>query len=237
MFGPIGTGIGAGIKLLNMVGSEKIKGTETGDLMKNTSGYNASRYQVAEGTKVATGGIGNLFGAYRKQKNKVDKNQAILDKGESILSANKDIADTAASTSQLLSLKNQRKQGIGVTRFAKNGTKLFSNEELEKARKVIKFKKGGNLIPDGALHAHKHNLDIEDITNKGIPVISLEEGGKVEQQLEIERNEIIFNLEVTQKLEELAKLGTEEAAIEAGKILAFEIMENTDDRTNLIKTI
>jgi hypothetical protein len=42
---------------------------------------------------------------------------------------------------------------------------------------------------------------------------------KGEQQAEIELNEIIFNLEVTQKLEELCKDGSDKAAIEAGKLL------------------
>jgi hypothetical protein len=36
-----------------------------------------------------------------------------------------------------------------------------------------------NIIPEGALHAHKHHLEIDDITHKGIPVISHEEGGEV----------------------------------------------------------
>lgn len=118
----------------------------------------------------------------------------------------------------------------------KEGGKIFSDSQLEEARKVLKFKKGGNLIPEGALHARKHELEIEGITNKGIPIIA-EEGGKIEQHMEIERNEIIFSLEVTKKLEELAKLGTDDAAIEAGKLLTYEIMENTEDRTNLIQTI
>jgi hypothetical protein len=39
---------------------------------------------------------------------------------------------------------------------------------------------------------------------------------------------------VTKKLEELYKEGTDEAAIEAGKLLVKEILFNTDDRTNLI---
>ena len=94
-----------------------------------------------------------------------------------------------------------------------------------------------NVIPEGALHAHKHNLDdVSDITKKGIPVISEEDGG-VLQHAEIEREEIIFTKEVTEKLEQLKKIGTDEAAIQAGILLASEIIENTDDRANLMKTI
>lgn len=112
---------------------------------------------------------------------------------------------------------------------------------------IIEFKQGGkteeldapetdetnqkNIIPEGALHARKHHMDnADELTEKGIPVID-EEG---QQQAEIERDEIIFTLEVTKKLEELYEKGTDEAAIEAGKLLVKEILFNTEDRTNLI---
>ena len=91
-----------------------------------------------------------------------------------------------------------------------------------------------NVIPEGALHARKHHMEnTEGLTQKGIPVID----DKGEQQAEIELNEIIFNLEVTKKLEELCEDGSDEAAIEAGKLLVQEILFNTEDRTGLIKTL
>ena len=68
----------------------------------------------------------------------------------------------------------------------------------------------------------------------------LTEGGVVEQQAEIEREEIIFNLDLTKQLEDLHKKfekGDENAAIEAGKLLTYEILENTVDNTNLLNTI
>lgn len=106
-------------------------------------------------------------------------------------------------------------------------------------KRTQKFKEGGkmNVIPEGALHARLHHMDMEGITKKGIPVITKEEGGEIVQHAEIERDEIIFTKEVTEKLEELYKKGTDEAAIEAGKILAREIMENTQDNTGLMQTI
>lgn len=103
------------------------------------------------------------------------------------------------------------------------------------------FKEGGkvNVIPEGALHKNKHHLEDVDekfgdgsITTKGIPVIVESEGGEVIQQAEVERQEIIFRLEVTKKLEELSKKHTDEAAIEAGKLLTYEILYNTEDKTN-----
>lgn len=106
-----------------------------------------------------------------------------------------------------------------------------------------KFQGGGsiNVIPEGALHARKHNMDIDGITKKGIPVVSEGENGKVEQQAEIERSEIILRLSVTKKLEELSKIfyneessskEKEEAALEAGELLTKEILYNTIDNTN-----
>ena len=98
-----------------------------------------------------------------------------------------------------------------------------------------------NVIPEGALHAHKHHMEnAEDLTKKGIPVVD----NKGEQQAEVEKNEIIFSLEVTKQLENLYKKYQEdtntqkekdELAIEAGKLLVYEILHNTIDRTGLIK--
>lgn len=103
----------------------------------------------------------------------------------------------------------------------------------------LKFQNGGkfNVIPDGALHARLHHLDIDGITNKGIPVVVQKKGGEVEQQAEVERNEIIFNLDTTKKLEALWKDGSDKAAIEAGKLLVSEILENTVDNTGLLKEV
>lgn len=69
------------------------------------------------------------------------------------------------------------------------------------------------------------------MTKKGIPVVTVTENGDLEQVAEIERKELILRLEVTQKLEELMKDGSDEAAIEAGKLLVKEIIKNTDDKT------
>ena len=120
--------------------------------------------------------------------------------------------------------------------------KEFFEEDIQEFEKGGKF----NLIPEGALHARKHNIDIEGITQKGIPVVSESEGGEIEQHAEIECSEIIFRLEVTQKIEELKKnfendeytqSEKDNFAIEAGKLLTQEILYNTQDNTELINTI
>ena len=137
----------------------------------------------------------------------------------------------------------------------KEGGNIDINEELEW---IPEFKDGGktkdsdipeigettqkNVIPEGALHKNKHHMEHADgLTKKGIPVID-EEG---EQQAEIEHSEIIFTLEVTKKLEEYYEIfysdessnkEKEQAALDAGKLLVYQILENTEDRTGLIES-
>ena len=99
-----------------------------------------------------------------------------------------------------------------------------------------------NVIPEGALHKNKHHMEHADgLTKKGIPVVD-EDG---EQQAEIEHSEIIFTLEVTKKLEEYYEIfyseestnkQKQQAALDAGKLLVYQILENTEDRTGLIES-
>lgn len=138
--------------------------------------------------------------------------------------------------------------------FAKHVLQRRPVRKLEKGDKNSKVKKntpyslpelpllkqGGsfNVIPDGSLHKNKHHLDeidekFEDVTTKGIPVIT-EKDGEVIQHAEVEKEEIIFRLETTKKIEELMKKNTDEAAIEAGKLLVKEILHNTKDNANII---
>lgn len=113
-----------------------------------------------------------------------------------------------------------------------------------KTPKILKHGGSVNIIPNGALHARLHHLNIDNITTKGIPVVSEKEDGTLEQQAEIEHSEIILRLEVTKKLEEMANAyyasETSERkknyiAVEAGKILTDEILYNTQDNIGLLK--
>lgn len=114
-----------------------------------------------------------------------------------------------------------------------------------------KFEEGGkvNVIPEGALHARKHNINTPEldgkITKKGIPVIIEGENG-IKQVAEIERNEIIFTKETTEKLEKLrdqysdyehSSKEKDAIAIEAGKLLVQEILYNTQDNTGLLNEV
>ena len=105
-------------------------------------------------------------------------------------------------------------------------------------QKPTKYKEGGsiNVIPEGALHARKHNMDMEGITKKGIPVVD----NNGVQQAEIERSEIIYRKSITEELEKLCKIYYDESiakeekdkiALEAGKLLVKETLYNTIDNT------
>lgn len=138
-------------------------------------------------------------------------------------------------------------------RMGRSGLKLDSLIEIRtmlanrqpKNEEIEKFAHGGvlegtNLIPSGKLHKELHHIEdsdselAENLTRKGIPVVALSEGGEIEQVAEIEHSEITLSKALTDKLEELRKDGSEEAMIEAGKILVEEIMFNTDDKMGII---
>ena len=130
----------------------------------------------------------------------------------------------------------------------KEGLKLPDREMLDAiyAKKVTICKDGGvigvdsNVIPEGALHKElnhmeEHNKELDKvITDKGIAVITTDKEGKIEQVAEIEKEEIVFRLELTKKIEELWHNGSQEAMLKAGKLLVKEIMGNTDDNTETL---
>lgn len=117
-----------------------------------------------------------------------------------------------------------------------------------------KFQLGGkmNMIVTGALHARKHNLEelnpnLEgEITKKGIPVVTFEEGGEVGQQLaEVESQELVLQIDTTKTIEDYydeynstdSKTEKNKIALECGKYLVDELLKNTDDPDKLIKQV
>lgn len=170
----------------------------------------------------------------------------------------------ATNTTGSLYNKNalQKQGGLGTGSFlAKKGGTINPAQlrnivyKAQKGAKLKKveieaFKEGGkmNVIPEGALHARKHDLPeeiAEQVTKKGIPVVTEEEGGKLTQHAEIERDEIIFHKEATNTIEDYFKKYNEakttkekdKIALECGKYLTSEILTNTDDRTGLLEII
>ena len=80
----------------------------------------------------------------------------------------------------------------------------------------------------------------KNITKKGIPVVSEDENGKIVQNAEIERSEIVLRLSLTQKLEKMLKQYNSDisqkekdnVATKAGQILVDELLNKTIDNTN-----
>ena len=100
--------------------------------------------------------------------------------------------------------------------------------------KVDEYKDGGsiNVIPGGKLHAHNHNMAeiseiYENVTSKGMPVVVYDENGLPEQTAEIETSEVIFRKELTDAIEKLRKSRDQKSEIEAGKLLAYELIKKT----------
>ena len=145
----------------------------------------------------------------------------------------------------------RRMNGLNsYSRVAKQGMKLVPAEDMRRllmSKKTVKMQNGGeipgidsSIIPDGKLHKELNHLDETnldaDVTKKGIPVVQVKEGGELEQVAEIEKEELVLTKSLTQQIEALMEDGSEEAMIEAGKLLATELIENTEDFTgNLIE--
>lgn len=110
---------------------------------------------------------------------------------------------------------------------------------------TLYMKNGGqfNVIPSGSLHKERHHLeDVSElmkgrVSKKGIPVITIDKDGNVKQHAEIERNEIIFRKETTDKLIELMNSDDDDSDFKAGDLLVDEIFNKTVDNTGLIKSI
>jgi len=248
--------------LVNAFGAKKAdtiyKDNETWE--QQGSAYGGSMAKVDDALTKS----GKKYGAFSgKARRKANAQIAEAKRQQNLVSdINQEAQDAfAASNYSGIGLRNELALSGGYRNMAvgRNGMKIL-DVESQWAREVLtkvkirpkekleeqppKFAEGGkvNVIPDGALHAHKHHLEdispeYEQVTSKGIPVVTEEEGGKLKQHAEIERNEIIFRLEVTKKLEELMKDGSDDAAIEAGKLLAHEIINNTVDNTGLMEVV
>lgn len=239
--------------LVGMFGGRTAKSYKSAEIDQMTNAYGGSvadinAAQALSGKRMLGTGKANKF---IREQNRV--NNLITDISlESKLRKSNSAGDTYLSQNQnkytgytpqlLLSKKGMKFPELDVARSIINSWAVRSTEEPQK------FQLGGkmNLIPEGALHARKHNLEKVNpelegqITSKGIPVVAQGEG-RVIQQAEIEKEEVIFRKEFTDKLESLYKQYQEDSsddiAIEAGKLICYELLKNTDDRSGLIKSV
>lgn len=239
--------------LVGMFGGRTEKSYKSAEIDQMTNAYGGSvadinAAQALSGKRMLGTGKANKF---IREQNRV--NSLITDISlESKLRKSNSAGDTYLSQNQnkyagytpqlLLSKKGMKFPELDMARSLINSWKVKPTEDPQK------FQLGGkmNLIPEGALHARKHNLEKVNpelegqITRKGIPVVAQGEGGVI-QQAEIEKEEVIFRKEFTDELERLYKQyqddSSEDIAIEAGKLICFELLKNTDDRSGLIKSI
>ena len=239
--------------LVGMFGGKTAKSYKSAEIDQMTNAYGGSvadinAAQALSGKRMLGTGKANKF---IREQNRV--NNLITDISlESKLRKSNSAGDTYLSQNQnkyagytpqlLLSKKGMKFPELDTARSLINSWKVKPTEDPQK------FQLGGkmNLIPEGALHARKHNLEKVNpelegqITRKGIPVVAQGEGGVI-QQAEIEKEEVIFRKEFTDELERLYKQyqddSSEDIAIEAGKLICFELLKNTDDRSGLIKSI
>lgn len=189
--------------------------------------------------KAAQNAGGRFLGGVEKQDALTDNVNLVQQRAHEALGDNKLALQNSSNPSYQLKTQVLTSGGYNAM-SGKNGAKLYNLQEAKRilSNRLQSFKNGGavNVIPDGALHKNRHHLEdidekFEDVTTKGIPVITEAKNGDIIQQAEVEKEEIIFNLEVTKKLEELMEKDTDEAAIEAGKLLTDEILRNTIDNT------
>lgn len=203
------------------------------------AGYSGSENDVSAAGKIA--GKKSLFGV-RWMNNYIDdaNNQVDLINEIGRTNSLRKQSDYARDLAQQ-NLNRYAGTNYMMHAVGKNGMKIMSRKELQAILAKQKLQKGGvigtdtNILPEGALHARLNHLQdtgeqLEEVTRKGIPVLD-EQGNQV---AEIEREELVLRLEVTQKIEELMKDGSDEAMIEAGKLLVAEIIDNTQDNTGQI---
>lgn len=219
--------------------TKKFKADET---VKQSSGFSGLN---KEGNLVSQNANSKLLFGSNKQDRLNDDITFKNKKASNMLLDNKLRFEAIGQNSQdLQNAQNIRK--LGGINIAQVGKKGLIISYLNDAKKILRS--GGSVnpinedgiiehssIPGGKLHAHKHAIKDYDenisnqITSKGVPVVTFEEGGLVKQHVEIERGELSLRSEILLKLLELKEINDEESLIEAGKIFTDEIINNTKD--------
>lgn len=132
-------------------------------------------------------------------------------------------------------------------RMGRKGMKIQSLEEIRELLKnriveeldVQKFAEGGSILPVGHRHKTLHHMNqlgeqFEDLTRKGIPVVTVDESGDLTQVAEIECAEWTISKSLTDKIEALWKDGSEEAMIECGKLVCEHLLRQTKDEGGIL---
>ena len=220
--------------------AENLRGAFTGTLddMDAAQSIGGSRINF-----MLSGSTRNTMDNYVKEQNRRNELLTNMSRTNTLRKQNNSVQEVNSQNINRFNGNTYQNLAVG-----KEGLKLPNREMLDAiySKRVTSFKDGGvigvdsNVIPEGALHKElnhmeEYNKDLDKvITDKGIAVVTTDKDGKVEQVAEIEKEEIVFRLELTKKIEELWHNGSQEAMLKAGKLLVKEIMGNTDDNTEEI---
>lgn len=243
---PVVSGVLTGLNLINQYAGKTSKKQGTAD-MGSILGYGQADVNQLAGTKYSfSDTVKGWFGKSKRDKtndltkyydaSNILKSIPGYDYLQNMRAANNSVPHISQRNLQ------QLYGGVSTNMLAaRKGTKLHLRRIIDKASPH-------NVIPDGAFHSRKNNLPeeiSEQVTSKGIPVITEEDGGKIKQHAEIEKNEIIFHKGATDKIEHFLSLYNkaedqkekDRIATECGKYIAHEILLNTKDNTGLIDNI
>lgn len=263
--GPVGMVAGAALNFINGIGGKRVRAL-TNKTDEIASGYSGSIADINDNiTKYSNKKAGLFDFGFASKGNKILNEIDTMQTRALEATEKGKLAKSNAMGATYFAQNQNRFAGYSPQLLLPGGKHGMKLPELENARNLInswvvesiksqdpqKFQNGGkienkNVIPEGTLHARIHNLeevnpDLKDqITHKGIPVITQSEGGII-QVAEIEKEEWTLRKEFTDKLEDLYKKykenSSEEIAIEAGKLICYELLKNTDDRAKLIKSV
>lgn len=258
-FGPAGQVVGTGLKVVNTLVNTFAKPVTVKEnkAVTDSGGFGGVK------AKTFSGGWGSMFnrGKQRKARDtyygQARSAQETLDTSSIALDAANQSSGMIDARSRMNFYGNANRNSDQVT-IGEKGMSLSTivkhkevvlPDNLKKIikidnTKVIKHQSGGvlgkNVIVSGSFHSRKHSLkDLEafkdtKMTEKGVPVIALKDGGSIEQLAEVEKNEIILTKDLTTKLESLAKENTKDSQLEAGKLLSYEIVKNTIDSSDKV---
>jgi hypothetical protein len=255
----IGTALSLGMQGLQLgmqYAAPKLKKLELNNEIGASSAFGGLGASIADQSgdinAYNAAGVSKFFMGKNNIQSKTDELAKQQKMGVGILRNNTKVMAAAGNNAGYLNTRNQINMmgGVPTVPVGKSGLNTSFLIEYRKFKalktpiEIQSLQKGGpiNVIVDGKLHKElNHMADVVDvdITRKGIPVIALEEkGGAIEQAAELERDEVILHLQLTKKLEELAKENTDESMVKAGKLLAKEILRNTrDSKSKLLKTV
>ena len=189
-----------------------------------------------------------LFGR-NKTNRAIDESNRQVAEATAEINKNTPVKTSAPIVANLRSSqsRNTYSGNLSISAIGRSGLKILSKKELLKIynskSNIDKYKNGGILVPEGSLHKNRHHIEesnpelAEELTKKGIPIVVTDNNGEISQVAEIEESELIFEKSLTDKIEELRKDGSDEAALKCGKLVMEAFNNNCTDNTGLVDKV